>query len=57
MIRGRYTFNIREKTCLFEAIGFVGLGISDSRNEGLHDKLKSKLPKQEYFGTVVRKVL
>ena len=42
---------------MFEAELFVGLGVSDSKNESLHNKLKTWIPKQLYFTSVVKRVL
>ena len=36
---------------------YVGLGISDSKNESLHNKLKTWIPKQLNFTNVVKRTL
>ena len=40
-----------------KAKDFVGLGISDSRNESIHNKLKSFIPKQINYTLILKKVL
>ena len=39
------------------AESFVGLSISDSKNEGMHNRLKDWIPRQEYYTTMVQKTL
>ena len=54
----RYFYSyLSEKVCLSKVQGFIGLGISDSRNESIHNKLKSFIPKQMNYTMILKKVL
>ena len=39
------------------ADSFVGLSISDSKNEGLHNQIKNWIPRQEFYTTIVQKIM
>ena len=42
---------------MLEASKYAGLGISDSKNESLHNKLKTWIPKQLNFTQIVKRTL
>jgi hypothetical protein len=47
----------RDRVSLCRAQNFLGLSMSDSRNESLHNKLKAFIPKQMNYTAVLKKVL
>ena len=47
----------KEKVTVAYCNSYFGLGISDSRNEAIHNRLKSWIPKSERYTVVIEKVL
>ena len=47
----------KEKVTVAFAKSYVGLGISDSRNEAIHNRLKAYIPKSERYPVVLEKVV
>ena len=57
MPKSKNTAKFRYKVCLLFAEGFVGLGISDSKNESLHNKLKAWIPQQLNYTQALKRTL
>ena len=43
----------KEQVTVAFAKSYIGLGISDSRNEAIHNRLKSFIPKGERYPIVI----